>query len=122
MERYMDVMDKTLKLSETCLEAIAHIKAQLNEGQFEETSSLMSNVVEGFYHLEQALPDLLKQLPANNLEQLVQQLQQSLERVVTAYEQAKPGQVQEKLQFSLQPAFLALHRELEVVLRPYTLS
>lgn len=123
MEKYIDVINKILELSETCQEALAHIKGKLNEGRFEETSPLMSDVVEGFYHLEQALPGLLEQLPpGNTIEQLISQLRRSIELVVTDYEQGDSGQVQEKLQFNLQPAFQRLHRELDGVLRPYTLS
>lgn len=122
MEKYIEVITRVLDLSETCQEAIGHIKGKLNEGQFEETSALMSDVVEGFYHLEKALSELLEQLPESKIEQIIQQLQRSLELVVSAYESGNPAQVKEKLQFNLQPAFQSLHRELEAVLRPYTLS
>lgn len=122
MEKYIDVMSRILGLSETCQEALAHIKGKLNEGQLEETSVLMSVVVEGFYHLEKALADLSDLLPDHDLEQITQQVQRSLEVIVTAYEHGQPGQVQEKLQFNLQPAFLSMHHELEAILRPYTLS
>lgn len=122
MERQIEVMNRMLALSVTCQEAVLHIKSRLNEGQFESTSMLMSDVVEGFYHLEQALANLSVQLPPNNIEQVVRQLQQSLQHIVTAYEQGQPGQVLEKLQFNLEPALHRLHRELELALHPYTLS
>lgn len=122
MERQIEVLNRVLALSATCQEAVAHIKGRLNEGQFESTSMLMSDVVEGFYHLEQALANLTVQLPQNNSEQYVRQLQQALQLIVTAYEQGQPGQVMEKLQFNLEPALHRLHRELEHVLHPYMLS
>ena len=114
-------MIRVLDLSESCREALAHIKNKLNEGQFEETSSLMSDVVEGFYHLEKALKNLLEQLPINNIEHFMQQLLRFLEQIVIAYEQNNPGQVQEELQFNLQPASQSLHHELESAFRSYTL-
>ena len=123
MDKYIAVMSRILDLSTTCQEAIAHIKGKLNEGQFGETSGLMGDLIEGYAHLEQALTPLYSQLPDDhNLEQDTQQVQQSLELVVSAYEHGQPGQVQEKLQFNLQPAFQRLHRKLETNLRPYTLS
>lgn len=122
MERQIEVMNRVLELSSTCQEAVAHIKGRLNEGLFESTSLLMSDVVEGFYHLEQALANLTVQLPKNNIEQNVRQLQQSLQLIVTAYEQGQPGQVLEKLQFNLEPALHRLHRELELALHPHILS
>lgn len=109
-------------MSETCQEAIIHIKIKLNEGHFEETSALMSDVVDGFYHMEQALANLPEQFDVSGLEQAAQRVQRSLELVVSAYEDGQPGQVLEKLQFSLQPAFHGLHRELDTVLRPSILS
>lgn len=120
--KYKDVINRILDLSETCQEAITYIKGRLNEGHFEETLVQMSEVVEAFYQLEQALSKLPEQWPDNHLEQVTKQVQRSLEWIASAYENGQPGQVQEKLQFNLQPAFHTLHRELETVLRPYTLS
>lgn len=122
MVMYKDVINRILDLSETCQEAIAYIKGKLNEGHFQETLAQMSEVVEAFCQLEQALSKLPEQWSDNHLEQVTRQVQRSLEQIVNAYEIGHPRQVQEKLQFNLQPAFHTLHRALETVLRPYTLS
>ncbi|GBF76279.1 hypothetical protein PA598K_04734 [Paenibacillus sp. 598K] len=122
MEKSIDVIRKVLELSDTCQQAIEHIKSMLNEGAFDQTTSLMSDTFEGFYQLEKALPSLKKQLSDHNIESLVLQLKQSFEQVVSAYEQGRRGLVQERIQFNLQPTFHNLHGELESILRPYTLS
>lgn len=122
MEKHIEVMRKVLDLSETCQEAVEHIKSRLNEGELNETSSLMGDVVEGFYYMERALPGMLNVLPDNNIQFKMQRMQQSIVLMVTAYEVEKPGQVREKLQFNLQPALRSLRNELEAVLRPYTVS
>jgi hypothetical protein len=51
MEKYLDVVKRTIELSDTCLDGLEHIKGRLNEGRFEETFQMMSDVVSAFSQL-----------------------------------------------------------------------
>ena len=50
--KILDIMKRTIELSETCLEGLEHIKEKLNEGQFEETIPLMNDSVVAFSQME----------------------------------------------------------------------
>ena len=49
MEKYLDIMKRTIELTETCYEGLEHIKEKLNEGQFVETIPLMNDSVVCFF-------------------------------------------------------------------------
>jgi hypothetical protein len=55
MEKYLDVMKRTVELSDSCLGVLEHIKVRLNEGAFEDTVQLMDDFVNGCYQIEKSM-------------------------------------------------------------------
>ena len=49
MDKYLDVIRKTLQLSETILEGLTYIQANLDLGEFEKTKTMFTDVIEGIY-------------------------------------------------------------------------
>lgn len=122
MEKYMDVMKRTVELSESCLEALEYIRVRMNEGVFEETVRLMDDFVNGFYQIEKSIQVFISELPTNQLEATTNQLRSAMERVITAYEQGDIGKAVETMQFNLLPSCKKWKLEIETSLRPYVLS
>jgi hypothetical protein len=123
MEKYMDVMKRTVELSESCLGAINHIKVRLNEGAaFEDSIRLMDDLVNGFYQIEKSLQGFITKLPLNQIEGLTNRLRSAMEHTVSAYEQGESGKVLEIIQFNLLPSFKSWRAELDQVLSPYLIS
>jgi hypothetical protein len=122
MEKYVNVMKRTLELSESCQEALEHIKARLNEGNFEETMRLMDDLVNGFYQIEKSVQAFSSSLPSNQMENTTNQVRKAMEHVVSAYEQGERGKVLEIIQFNLLPNYKKWKTELETTLHPFVLS
>jgi hypothetical protein len=109
-------------LSDTCLEGLENIKGRLNEGQFQETIQLMSDVVTGFSQKEKSIQPIFSDFPSNQIETLTQSLRNAFELTATAYEQGQVGKVLEIFQFNLLPAFKNWKSELEQTFTPYLIS
>ncbi|MBP1931459.1 hypothetical protein [Ammoniphilus resinae] len=122
MEKYIDVMKRTIELSVTCLEGLEHIKVKLNEGRFEETIQLMNDVVTAFSKMESSIQPIFHTLPSNEIQPLTHSLINAFENAVTAYEQGQAGKVKEIFQFTLLPAYKKWKVEVEKVFHPYLIS
>jgi hypothetical protein len=122
IEKYLDVMKRMVELSETCLEGMEHIKLQLNEGRFEDSIRLMTDVVEAYHRMEKSLQDFLSQLSPNRIEELSNPLRRAFEYVVSAYEEGEGAKALEIIQFNLLPSYKKWKGELERSLNPYLVS
>lgn len=122
MDKYLDVIRKTLQLSETILEGLTYIQANLDLGEFEKTKTMFTDVIEGIYQIQQSISAFLSELPANEIAKLNGKLKNSLDGVVSAYEQKKAAQLKEKMEEELLPVFEQWQEELRRCLRPYLLN
>lgn len=122
MEKYLEVIRRTLELSGTVLEGLEHIKYKLDEGDFESTITLFHDVVEAFYQMEKSIPPLMNQLPQNQLSDLTAYARESFENVVSLYENHMGIKALEMIRFSLIPAYQKWKAELERVFTPYVVS
>lgn len=122
MEKHMEVIRQVNELSRTVLEGLEHIKNRINEGYYEDTIQLFTNVVEAFSKMEQSVLSLLPHLPSNHLERLTQTLGESLDYTVSLYEKGEGAKVLEALQFNLLPIYKKWQSELESRLRPFITS
>jgi len=122
MEKYIDIMKRTLELTDTCLEALEHIKQTLNEGQLDETFSLMNDSIAAFSQIETSLQSIYSTLYSNRIESLTHSLQSAFDHAVTACEMGQRGKVLEIFQFTLLPNYKKWQTELERVFHHYVVS
>ena len=122
MDKYLDVIRKKLQIYETILEGLTYIQANLDLGEFEKTKTMFTDVIEGIYQIQQSLSAFLSELPANEIAALNGKLKNSLDGVVSAYEQKKAAQLKEKMEDDLLPVFEQWQEELKRCLRPYLLN
>jgi hypothetical protein len=122
MEKHLDVVKRTIELSESCVEALEHIKLRINEGAFEETIRLMDDLMNAIHQIEVSMYGYLDKLPKNDIEERTIQLRNAMELVVSAYEQRESVKASEFIQLNLYPCFNSWKAEIERVLHPYVLS
>ncbi len=122
MNKYINVMRQAKGLSDTCLESLKHIKSKFNQGEFESTMMMFHDSANAFYQMQKSIQTVLKELPDNELELLSDSLRDTIELVVSTYEQEDRGKVLEILQFTLLPQYKKWQDELNRCFQPYLLS
>ncbi|WP_066637314.1 hypothetical protein [Desulfolucanica intricata] len=119
MEKYIDVILQTIELSETCLEGLEHVKAKLNEGQFENTTVLLHDALYAYYQMGKSIQPFIAQLPPYDMESISNSLHNAFELVVSAYERGERAIALEVIQFNLLPIYKEWHTEINRYLKPY---
>lgn len=122
MEKYFDLIRKTLELLETCSEGLEHISLRLEQGHFNSTVSILEDVTAAIYEIQKASKQLLDRLPPSQLEHAADNLNFALKLVVSAYEKNDPAKALEFIQANLKPAYDEWHRQLADLIRPYVTS
>lgn len=122
MEEKIDVMRKILELSETTLEGLKYVLRRIQEGHFEGTAGLFTDIVSSFYEMEKALLPYLAEFKETELERKRDELVQGMKLMLAAYEGDREIRPQEILKFSLLPRYRAWHEELRKAFKPYTAS
>ncbi len=122
MDRYIDIMKRTTELAETCLESLEHIKARLNEGEFESTMMMFHDFAHAFYQVQESIQPVLKELSDNEMKLLSDSLHKTIELIVSNYEEGNRGKVAEVLQFVMIPRYKRWQAEINNCFRPYLLS
>jgi len=115
-------MRQAKDLSDTCLEGLEHVKSKLNQGEFESTMMMFHDSANAFYQMHKSIQPVLKELPDNELELLSDSLRDTIELVVSTYEQGDRSKVLETLQFTLLPQYKKWQDELNHCFQPYLLS
>jgi len=122
MEKYLDIIKRTIQLSETCLEGLEYTKEKLNEGQFEQTIPLMNDSVIAFLQMEKSLQPIFPTFNSNHNESLTHSLQDAFDHAVTAYELGQRGKVLEVFQFTLLPNYKKWKDEIEKAFHTFVVS
>jgi hypothetical protein len=122
MEKYTEVMKQAIELIETMQEGIGHIRTQLNKGQYEQSVILFEDVMIAYATVERSLTPVLEGWGNEDVTPEMLKLRQSLEFIVSAYEQREYGKVIEIMQFSLIPQVKTWKEELEKAFHPYIVS
>lgn len=123
MERYIDVMKRTVELSDTCLKAIQHIHDRLEEGfSLKELNWLILDVIQAIYQMEISISPLLQKLSTNELPSLIHKLRNTLEKLVSACEWEEDEFGLEIIKIELLSNYLEWKKELEKCLYPYFIS
>lgn len=122
MEKYTDIIRRTLDLADTCLHGLEHAKTCINEGRFEDGIIMLHDAVQGYYQMEKALVPVLTNLPGNNMGPLSEDLRNALDTVVAVQEQSERAMALELMQFSVVPAYKKWHMELSRCLQTHVAS
>lgn len=118
MERYADIIRRTLELADTSLEALEQTKIYLSSGRFGEGQILLYDAFGGYYQVEKSLSLLEDKLALKADEIPAQALRGAMEAVVAALEQGEEAKVLELMQFYLIPTYKQWRDGLSQCLRP----
>ncbi|WP_078429896.1 hypothetical protein [Alkalihalobacterium alkalinitrilicum] len=122
MEKYIDVMKKSLELSETILEGLEHIQKLLSEGNYEQSILLMEDVLVAYTTIGRSIEPVKHEFDNETIGHLQNGLKKTIELVVNAYESKSCVKVHEIIQFSLLPQFKKFKHELEQNFHSYIVS
>ncbi len=122
MDEKIEIMKRILELAETTLEGLEHVSRRVQEGYFQDTTELFTDVVASIHEMEKALQPFLPELEENDLEKKNKELLQALRFLLAAYEGDQDVRPVEVLQFTLLPRYRAWQEELRGALGPYTAS
>lgn len=122
MEKYMDVMRRSLELAETCIEGLHYISNQLYAGSMEETVYLLEDIVHGFCQIVNALSLLDPFLPDRHIQELTNRIEAMFNHLLSAYEQYDINSSFSQLIQFLLPSFQLWKDELASSFQAYILS
>ena len=122
MEKHIEVMKKSLELSETILEGLQHIQKLLNEGKNEQSVFMFEDALEAYTAISTTIEPVINELNNESISAQQAAFSQAADLVVTAYEEKNYAKVQEILQFTLVPRFKKLKEQLEEAFKPYVIS
>lgn len=122
MEKYFDIMKRTLDLAETGLEGLQFVKTKMEDGYYENTVVVLKDTVEAFAQMEQSLSLFIDDLPANKIQSNTNKLRTLLEKVVLAYEQENYPEALQLMDTKLIKEYKKWQKELTKHLQPYVLN
>lgn len=122
MEKHIDVMKRTLDLSDTVLEGLHHVQKLLHEGKAEQTLILFGDILNAYATISQTTEPIFRKLNKEVPQSHINELNKASELIVTAYEEKSYGTLQEILQFTFIPNFKRFQEVLETTFTPYLVS
>jgi hypothetical protein len=122
LEKYIDVIKRIVELSETMEEGLIHIRNQVNEGYFEFSVPLVTDVISAFASIEKSLWTSVDNVSNAELVNPFQNLQNSFNILTEAYEQGSGGRALEILHFNVLPTTKKWKAALEKSFEPYLVS
>ncbi len=117
MEKYTDVIRRTLDLADTCLQGLEHAKNRMREGRFEDGIIMLHDAVSGYCQMEKALIPVLANLPGNKMGPSGAALRNALDSVVSVQEKGERAKALELMHFSVVPAYQKWQAALNRLLR-----
>lgn len=122
VERYLDVIRRTLELSDTTHLGLQYIDSRLNEGRFEEARDMMDEVWNSITSMKKAVLTIGGKIPQENIELLADKLEEGVNTLMNVYDTEVGVQVIEVLRGELMPTYKEWLEEIKRVLEPYVLS
>lgn len=86
MEKYYDVIKRSLELSETIDEGLVYIQRKLDEEQIEDTIDLMGDVIQGFITIQESIASIESQVNSEQFKSLTETIKKDFDMIVDTYE------------------------------------
>ncbi|MGO4888805.1 hypothetical protein ACJ2A9_13690 [Anaerobacillus sp. MEB173] len=93
MEKHIEVMKKSIELSETIIEGLQHIQKQLREDKHEQTVFLFEDVLVAYSTVSRSVDTVLKELSNEAIPAMQVDLSKAADLVVTTYEEKNYAKV-----------------------------
>ncbi len=121
MSMNTDIANVIHKLAATGLEGLEYVHKNNMEGQFENTVTVLSDIVEAFNEIEQALNNNGFLEDSSDLDLATQSLRDGFDWIVSAYERQEDGRKDDIMELTLLPRYKAWQGEIGRCLGKYLL-
>lgn len=122
MEAYVEVMRRTVELSETCIEGLQYISIRLDEDLTGDTLYLLEDVVCSFCQIVSSIQLLDPYIMSSHLAVITNSIEKSLHDIMSAYESNSINFAANELNERLLPLFQSWNNELAYSFQKYILS
>lgn len=86
MERYYDVIKRSLELSETLEEGLIYVEEKLGEGQIEDTIDLIGDIIQGFITIQESIKLMETEFNLVQLNSLIETINKDFDLLADTYE------------------------------------
>lgn len=122
MEKHLVVMKQSRGLQDTAYEGLQHMQLLFKEGEFEETISLFTNIIQATLSIEESLTTLPKEVLSEDIADGTEKIKRGMDIIVELYENKDYGKILEVLQLTLIPSYKRWNEATEIAFQRYLLS
>lgn len=122
MEKVIEIIDRSLELTNTIEEGLRHMNYLIGELQYEGAFQMFNDVAEAIFSIEKATLPLIAEGPEHGLAELANRLREAISVVLKDYEDKNVNLVPDHMENGLMPAYIQWKAELTRVLNVYKLS
>ncbi|WP_026478996.1 hypothetical protein [Alkaliphilus transvaalensis] len=116
------VINHILPLLSTIDEAILHVQNQLVELRYEESLTMLYDVLEGIASIETALHLMEEKFQMSRINEELECLKNGLRKVLNSYENKEQAKLENLVVKDVYPTFSSWKEEIERLLKPYVTS
>lgn len=113
MKNKIEIIERTLELGKTINDGLEYIRIKLNQGKIKETYNMLYDIVNGVLTIEKAI----EPLATKSINIITCELKDTLDLIITMYEQNRVLTVQKIINQDLIPIYekwiMSLHQELK---------
>ncbi|WP_404427563.1 hypothetical protein LG296_04795 [Ureibacillus chungkukjangi] len=113
MESYIEVVEKSLYLTDTILEGLDLIQELLGQGKGEQTLFLFEDVLVAFVTIKNATESIFNEIK-NDINPIYDEIRKILNLVISYYEDKEYANLQDILNLKIIPLFLNLREKLDL--------
>lgn len=118
----IEVILRILELCDTLNEAVLYVERKIDQLKFEIAYEMLNNVLVGLLEVGYALAYIREELILNDLDFLLEDLIESLEKFMEAYEQGNISLIMQIMSEMFVPAYQSWQSELQRCLKPMIIS
>lgn len=122
MEQYIPVMKRALIMAEDCLATLEQILVRMAEISGDELIGLFGDLKELFSAIEHSIQYFIDDLPSNQIEEKMLQMQMVLERIIWTHNQHEYHKICETVRMYLLPVCDKWNQELRKAFSAYIVS
>lgn len=122
MEKVIEIIDRSLELTNTIEEGLRHMNYLIGELQYEGAFQMFNDVAEAIFSIEKATLPLIAEGPEHGLAELANRLREAISVVLKDYEDKNVNLAPDHMENGLMPAYIQWKAELTRVLNVYKLS
>lgn len=122
MEKYYDVIERTMELLETINEGLLYTEKQIEELRYEGTFELLKDSKVAIESIEKALAPLKSEFTKNSIDELYNNMIDSFNEIIENFEENKKMEIGIQIKEEVVPEFGEWKEEIIRILNPFILS